>query len=195
MSPINLVLFAEHSRKLPQKFTFPMANTKSDTAWKLLFSHILDFWAVAGTAAIMSHLFNHSMKLIMASNILTDAYSEQSIISLSFIMIPFIAFNYFFFSYFLNHGQTWGMHLMKKRIRMPHLSFKESAKWASHSFILCHSLGASIYFKKSHWQSYKEHDHLYHELMSYKEFKVIDLLEEVEKFEDKVPDFEYQEAA
>lgn len=195
MAPIDLVLYAEHSRKLPRKLTAPIARKKVETGWKLLLSHVLDFWAIAGTAAVMGLMFNNSFKFFMVTKNLNAVYSEEGTVGLSFLLIPFIAFNYFFFSYFLNHGQTWGMHLVKKRISMPAMSFKECAKWASHSMLLTHSLGLSIYFKKAHWDFYKDHDHLYTELISYKESKVIDLLNEIDNFEDQVPEFEYQEAA
>lgn len=195
MTPIDLVTFAEHSRKIPKKLTAPVAPLKVESGWKLLFSHLLDFWAITVTAAFMAVMFNHSILLFMVTDGLEDAYASQDILSLSLLLVPFIAFNYFFFSYFLNHGQTWGMHVMKKRISMPTMSFRECARWASHSLLLTHSLGISIYFKKDHWQSYKDHDHLYSELLTYKEMKVIDLLSKVHEFKEEVPEFEYQKVA
>jgi hypothetical protein len=96
-----------------------------------------------------------------------------------------MALSYFFFSYFFNDGQTWGMHLFKKRLAMGPLSFRESILWASHSLLLCLSMGLTLKLKKEIWKDFKNHDYRYDDLLRYKESKIINLLQMIHESELK----------
>jgi hypothetical protein len=108
-----------------------------------------------------------------------------STLGFSFLIFPFFLFNYFFFSYFFNDGQTYGMHLTKKRIDQKPKSFNESFKWAAHSMTLCFSFGLSYFWQKSIWNKFRSHDYLYSEFVTYKESSPINLLEKIHEFENE----------
>ena len=107
-----------------------------------------------------------------------------SSIGFTFLIFPFFLFNYFFFSYFFNHGQTYGMHLTKKRIDQKSKSFTESFRWAAHSMTICFSFGLSYIWPKSIWNKFRSHDYLYSDFVIYKESSPINLLEKIYEFEN-----------
>ncbi len=198
MTPVDLVPFADRKKKLPKKMVSPVfISADAEPAWKILGAHLFDFWMIASVTTFMAIMFNLSISSLMTTDGLQSAFSPQSNLRFSFFMIPFVGLNYFFFSYFLNDGQSWGMHIFKKRIALGSKSFKESFQWAAHSLLLCLSFGLSFKLKRTQWANFKNHDYRYHDLVSFKESKVIDLLQKVEEFEaiEEVPEFDISRAA
>lgn len=185
MKQIDLVQFAEHSQKLPGKFLTPVQKKEQVSTARLLTAHMFDFGAVFVMTSVMGGMFNQSVKMILVSKSLNAAFSELTVMSLAFSFLPMIVFSYFFFSYFMNHGQTFGMMVMKKRIEMESKSFSESLRWAAFSLMLCFSGGLSYFITKPFWRSFKGHDYLYSELMTEKQFAPINLLSEIDKFEEE----------
>lgn len=187
MNSIDLVKFADHSQKLPSSFLQPVNEKNDFKLWKVFLTHYLDFSAVFVSTAIMASVFNQSLKTLLVSRLLQKAWSDEVIMTFSASMLPFMVFSYFFFSFFLNHGQTWGMFLMKKRIDMKSQSFKEAALWACYSMVLCFTGGLSYLIKKDKWQSYRPHDYLYDNLMVERQLAPMNLLSEIDKFQTEVP--------
>ncbi|MFP5385204.1 MAG: hypothetical protein ACLGHN_03950 [Bacteriovoracia bacterium] len=177
MTPIDLIPFAENSQKVPKKFLAPVAGVsgKPDTL-KLLCAHFMDFWTAFMMVTLISGVFSQSVKSFLVTKGLQSSYSSIETQGLFFALFPLILFAYFFFSYFLNHGQTPSMLLLKKRIEMKPNSFAEAFRWATHSFLLCLSWGTSYLLKPEVWKLLKSHDHLYYDLMAYKEVKVVNLV-------------------
>lgn len=197
MTPIDLVPFAEHSQKLPAEFLSPKKTQDKHHTFKLLSAHSLDFFAVMMIIGVMTAMFSHGLQFFMVTRGLKLALPENLTTTFMSSIVPFAIFNYFFFSYFLNHGQTWGMIMMKKRVELKNKSFMASFKWAAYSTMLCLSCGISYAFMKHMWKGLKEHDHLYSDLMTFKNDSSINLLNTVDKWSSEVPPEieEWQKAA
>ena len=76
------------------------------------------------------------------------------------------------------------MYTLKIRAAMRPQSFREAFTWSAHSLFLCFSCGLSYFFKPSIWNEINTHDHLYQELVSYREdlsFNLHDLLKDTER--------------
>jgi hypothetical protein len=185
MKPIDLLVYADHSQKLSGKLLSVMMKEKKDKIWKLFLAHSLDLLTITFFTTVLATIFFESVGSVIivqeVQNLLTD---ETKRIYVSLLLPPAI-FLYFFFSYFLNHGQSYGMFLLKKRLQMNSKSFMESLIWSSHSTLLCLSFGLSYFLKKSKWNQYKEHDYLYNNLVSQKEVSPISLLGKIAEFEKK----------
>lgn len=173
MTPIDIVLFAEKSRKLPKHLLHSTKKKNNIENWKIFFSHLVDF----NLSMMCTFIFSRTTAIHFEAFLLDS--TTNSIDSISFFIFPFILLNYFFFSYFFNHGQTYGMHLTKKRIDLKVNNFKESFHWAAQSMIFCLSFGLSYFWQKPIWSKCRAHDYLYSDLISYKESSPINLLEKI----------------
>lgn len=182
MNPIDLIPFAEHSQKLPGKYLAPIARNEKASTWKILASHSVDFGLTFIATSVMTLFFSQSVKTVLVTRSLRMAFSEKDVSSLAGPLIPLMVFSYFFFSYFMNHGQTLGMMLFKRRVDMQSKSFFEAAKWAAYSFFLVMTCGLSYIVGKSKWQNIKGHDYLYEDLVKYRDVAPINLLSKIEEF-------------
>jgi hypothetical protein len=181
MTPIDLVTFAEYSEKLPTSFLGPKKKTNPFSTLQVLTGHFIDFSFAFGTIAFMALVFNESMRPILMTKALKAAYQNETIFSLSASLFPAMVFCYFFLSYFMNHGQTYGMYVMKRRMVMKENSFQDALRSAAHSFILCFTCGLSFYFQNNVWNKVSQHDYLYEELLVDRDLAPIDLLSEIDK--------------
>jgi hypothetical protein len=189
MNPINLVNYAEQSLKVPSEFLAPNPKKQDWKIWKLFLGHYIDFFSAFIFTIIISGVFNNSIKTMLVTKGLQRAWTKDFVIfTFSGSVLPTMLFCYFFFSYFLNDGQTWGMYLLKKRIRMKDKCFKEAALWACSSMVLCFSLGLSYFIHKEKWQNIKSYDYLYDHLMLDKDVAPINLLSEIAKFNYENPE-------
>lgn len=183
MNPIKLVDYAEHSLKLPSEFLAPKAKKNDEKLWKLFLGHYLDFSAAVVTTTMMASLFNLSLKSFMVTKSLQKMWSDEVVSSFTIAALPSMVFCYFFFSYFFNHGQTWGMHLLKKRVSMKDKSFKEAALWACSSMVLCFTCGLSYFIMKDKWQNVKANDYLYDSLMVERTLSPVHLVSAIEEYD------------
>lgn len=192
MKPIDLILYADHSQKLSGKLLLGIVKEKKDRTWKLFLSHWIDLMMISlFTTGLASIFFESLGSVIIVQGINNSLNQEVKSAYVSFLLPPAI-FLYFFFSYFLNHGQSYGMFLMKKRLIMKSKSFMDSLTWSSHSTLLCLSFGISYFLTKLKWKQYNEHDYLYHNLMTQLEVTPVILINEIDSFEkqshqDKIP--------
>ncbi len=196
MNPIDLVPFAEHSQKIPKTFLAPIASKESVSSWKIVGSHFVDFSITFALTSSMTALFSHSVKTVLVTRSLRIAFEESAIAALAAPVLPLMLFSYFFFCYFMNHGQTLGMMMFKRRVELKSKSFASAARWAAHSLILCLSCGLSYFFGKEKWENIKGHDYLYQHLVSFREIQPIILLSQTDSFaEDEVVQEEWKKAA
>lgn len=200
MNPINLVDFAEHSQKVPAQMLAPKVHKSEFKLWKVFFGHYLDFAAAFVTTTLMVSFFNLSLKSFLVTRGLQKAWSDEVVMSFTASVLPAMIFSYFFFSYFLNHGQTWGMHLMKKRVAMKDKSFKDASLWACSSMVLCFTGGLSYFIQKDKFQNFKSHDYLYDTLMIDRPVSPVNLVSAIEDYnrlaeEDKAGEEYWSNAA
>ena len=195
MNPIKLTDYAEHSLKLPSEFLAPQVKKEDVKLWKVFLGHYLDFSAAVVTTTLMAAFFNLSLKTFLVTKSLQKIWSEEVVGSFTIGALPSMVFCYFFFSYFFNHGQTWGMHLLKKRVSMKDKSFKEAAMWACSSMVLCFTGGISYFIMKDKWKNFRANDYLYDGLMVERTISPVHLvsaIEEYEKLEKEEKDLEEQ---
>ena len=195
MTPIDLIEFAQHSRKLPKTLLAPLQYKESLEVWKILSAHFFDFSLVFMTSTLMASIFNLSVKSFLVTRGLRVLFSEGMTFKLAMAFLPVVLFTYFFCCYFLNHGQTLGMLILKRRMKMKSNSIQDAFSWATHSFLLCTTGGISLRLKKSVWTHFMAHDHLYSEMLVHKEVAVIDLVADAEKNEEVHHYEEYSRAA
>lgn len=184
MKLIDLVVFAEHSQKLPSQLLEPQIP-KKESSWKILAAHFIDLIVVFMFTNIMLAIFAKSVEMILITERLQSAFKLEKILHLSEPLLPMTLFSYFFFSYFMNHGQTYGMFLLKKRVELKSKSFRECFSWALHSSLVCFSCGLTYLLKRSKWNRFKGHDYLYQGLIDVKEGPSIDLMARVEEFDNE----------
>lgn len=185
MTPVNLLLFAEHSLKLPEQYLSPVRPVEKK--WPVFAAHMMDFGMVFLGTFMMTAIFNHGVGFFMVTRGPKAVFTPEVVVNLSTTFLPLILFSYFFFSFFLNNGQTWGMQTMKKRIPMKEQSFKDAFKWAIWSGLLCYSCGLTHFFRQQAVNQIKAHDWLYHDLLAIREYSAINLLEHVQEFEEELP--------
>jgi len=183
MTPVDLVLFAEHSVKVPEEFL--TSKTPESKKWPVFAAHLIDFGAVFMGSVLLAAVYNHGMSFMMVTKGLKAAFTPDVIFTLSTTSLPFFLFSYFFFSFFMNHGQTWGMMTMKKRIHMKEQSFGEAFKWALWSTLLCFTSGLSYFVRKDLMTHFKAHDWLYHDFVAVKEASAIDLFECIDNVQEE----------
>lgn len=182
MKLIDLVLFAEHSQKIPDTFLTPQLSSK-EKSWEVLGIHLIDFFTAFSITFVMTAILTESVQMILVTQGLQKAFKAAEAMNFTGRLFPLVLFSYFFFSYFMNHGQTVGMHFLKKRIKMRSQSFRDAFSWALHSFAMCFSCGISYLIKSENWSAIKEHDYLYEHLMESKVDYSIDLLARTEEHE------------
>ena len=195
MKLIDLILFAEHSQKLPSSYLEPKIK-KETSSWNILAIHMMDFTVAYFITNIITLFLTESVSMIMIVSGIEKAFPYNQVMGFSSKLLPLVTFSYFFFLYFMNNGQTVGMRTFKKRVNLPQQSFRESFKWALRSFLLCATGGISFLFSWNKWGELEAHDYLYENLMGPKNFSPINLLAEIEHFEKKEESQEkWQQAA
>lgn len=180
MKSLDLVTYAAHSRKIPSRLLCP-AHSEGLSTRRLLIAHGADFWSSYLMASAMSLLCLQSVQLILAKSGISFQMVQTNSFDFTFRVFPMVMFSYFFFCYLMNSGQSYGMFLVKRRIEMEEFSFMKAFKWASHSTLLCFSMGLSFFLRKEMWKEIKGHDYLYQELMTHKDHTYIDLLSRTEE--------------
>lgn len=164
MAPFNLSDLAVKEMKIPETHLSP-AKSKSFVARNLA-AHFLDFWAIFWVTTFATSMFKLSFEIHLTTNGLSKAWDLVSLSPFTVFAWTSIAVTYFFTSYFMNHGQTAGMKIMKCRLKMSHHSLKESLLWAVRSFGIYVSLGLTA---KAFSANVRAHDYLWHELVAQKE--------------------------
>jgi hypothetical protein len=200
MTPIDLLDFT-HSKKIPAKMLKHKETEKVKIShFQVLTALMLDFMVVMGINGMISGLLKLYFSNFMISNSLHLALDNLSFYELSVSFLPFMFMSYFFFTNFFNHGQSWGMHVMKCRINIPEQNFKSSFLWAIFSSSSIMTFGLSVfwareYFEKKGWGTFEGHDHLYVGLIQDKQLAPVNIVELSSSQENKITEEYYVEAA
>lgn len=194
MKTIDLVFYADRSKKIPSKILSPEIIERP-SSWRILFAHAIDFYFVLLIGSLTSVMYSQSIKMFLVTRSLRLAYSEQALLSFSTSFLPLLTLSYFSFCYFMNHGQTLGMTYVKSRIQMQDKNFYESLKWAMTSVFLCFSLGLSYFMTRDLWARFKWRDYLYQDLVAYKEEMGIDLLARTNLNSEEIAEKEHTKIA
>lgn len=181
MTPIDLTDYTDSSEKIPADILKPAVHQENVSSWTILAGYFLDFTAIMSFTLMTSAIFAMSLSNFMVSKSLRTAFKAIEFSSLNISLLPLIFVSYFFFSYFFNHGQTWGMNVMKSRIEMKEMSFRSSLLWAMFSAVIMMTGGISYLFtyqwmQMKNWGEFKNHDHLYFELMQERNLSPVNLL-------------------
>ena len=182
MNLIDLTDYAHSSQKIPSEFLNHAPVLKAEiNSWKILSAHLLDFAAITSGTVMVAGLLKISFNSFMITKSLEESFMNINYATLTINFLPIFFMSYFFFSYFFNHGQTWGMNVMKSRIEMKEMSFRSSLLWAMFSSVILMTGGISLPFnyawiQKKNWGIFQEHDHLYSELMFVKSYCPVNLV-------------------
>ncbi len=161
MAPFNLSDLAVKEIKISQSELAP--PKQKNYLGKFLIAHFIDFWSVFWIAITTKMFFKIAIETLMLTPKLQDAWDLIDFSPLTFTSMLPIGFAYFFCSYFMNHGQTYGMKLMKSRVVMREHSFSDAFKWSIRSFAVLASFG---FLAKSFENSFTAQDHLWLTLMT-----------------------------
>lgn len=170
MSPFNLSDLAVKEIKIaPSELSPPMPKS---FVGKLLIAHFLDFWAIFWATTAATSMLKLSMQPHLTTKGLSGAWNLVSLSPFTIFAWTAIAVTYFFTSYYLNHGQTVGMKLMKCRIKMKHHDLKDSLQSAVKSIGVYGSLGITA---KAFSENVGSHDYLWQALVEQKELSAPDI--------------------
>lgn len=179
MQNIDLKNFAFNSQKIPSSLLLSEATERKISTKKILATHFFDFMMCTMATSTLASVYNISIKSLLVTKGLRLAFADQDTNFLAMLLLPASVFSYYFLCYFLNHGQTWGMHLFKSRINLESKNFMQTFNWAFESFLLCFTGGLSFFTDRAKWFNFQVHDHLYHNLMAPKDEYAINLLSNV----------------
>ncbi len=188
MAPFNLSDFAVKEIKIPQSELTP--PKQENYLGKILAAHFFDFWSVFWISITTKFFFKAAISALMITPGLQDAWDLVDFTPMTFLSMLPIGFTYFFGSYFMNHGQTYGMKLMKTRVVMREHSFTEAFQWALRSLAVIGTFGL---IARSFKDSCAAQDHLWRALVTSKDQTAPDVrtLETQKDVEETV----YEEAA
>ncbi len=170
MAPFNLSDFAVKEIKIPTPHLVP-AKT-GNYLGKFLAAHFLDFWALVWINATATFLFKSTLGSFMSTRELTQAWDAVNFSAATGFTFMAFSFAYFFTCYYMNHGQTPGMKVMKCRVRVKEHNFSESMRWTLKSFATYATLGL---VSQRFASSVVPQDHLWHELVTLKEVAAPDV--------------------
>ena len=183
MTPIDLIDYADSAEKIPSSLLKQAPAEKVEVnSWKILSAYFLDFTAITATTVMTCGFLKLSFNAFMVTSKLQFAFEKIPFSTLTINFLPAIFMSYFFFSYLFNHGQTWGMSVMKNRIEMKETNFRSSLLWAMFSSAIMMTGGLSFLFtykwmQKKGWGEFQNHDHLYFDLMQERLSSPVNLVE------------------
>lgn len=187
MTPIDLFDYIHARRKIPAsvlKHQTPQASEV--TSYHILASYMVDTMMIISMTAAAALLTGIGAKTFMISPALASAFNKIPFTGFVTSLLPLIFTSYFFCSFFFNRGQTYGMKMFKTRIDMPEMNFRSSLFWGLFSAGALMSGGLSLlsyqWIQNKGWGQFKDHDHLYFELVAERSFSPIDLVAATEEF-------------
>ncbi len=170
MAPFNLSEFAHKELKIPGSQLAPVKR-KSYVA-RFLIAHVLDFWALLLINLMTIAMYQGTFLTYMQTSEMKKLWHTVNFTPMTWFACLTLSFTYFFCSYFLNHGQSPGMKLMKCRLHMREHHAPDALIGALRSIAILGSMG--IVTKR--FSSYiVAHDHLWHSLMIQKDIMAPDV--------------------
>jgi hypothetical protein len=182
MTPPDLGLYVHTSKKLsPQDLGAP---AQGPSVLKILAAHLVDFWMVVASATAVLGVLKASASGLMVTSKLSRSLELSTSAPMLFFMIAGLGFCYFFFSYFFNHGQTYGMHLLRLRVNLPHYGLRACLRWTLFSLALCLSGGLTIpvrqLLRRTGDGEFSVQDVLYQKLMEPRTLPSVNLVRAIE---------------
>lgn len=172
MKRFDLLDYTDHTAKIDKEVLSSEDIIEKSSTMDSFFSHLFDLGAVVTSVSTIDLILKVSFSKFMISSSLQKSFLNDSSSFMSYTF-AIVMMSYFFFSYFFNHGQTWGMHLFKRRIPMKDKDFKSALTWTLYSCLVCMTVGLTALIWKS--KSLRTHDYLYHDLMKTKTDQTISL--------------------
>ncbi len=176
MAPFNLSDLAVKEIKLPKSSLGPQVSKNHNG--RFLMGLFFDFWNIFSLNFMVATLFQAAVKLHLTTSSLHKVWSMTDLTLLNTLSWSSVAIMYFFTSFYLNNGQTAGMHFMKCRISMKEHDAASAFRWSMMSLSLFFTLGlAYLMIRKlpKAWGEISAHDHLWQELITQKEMAAPDV--------------------
>lgn len=180
---INLKVFAENSQKIAPSFLAPDVHKKSDNkipVFKIIGAFMIDFFIILGVVNYFSILTSFTAQTFLP---LSLAPTKEIIFLAS---APIIALTYYSVAHFFNYGQSYGMYKCEFRVPVNNDNYREALSWSLYSTLAVLSFGTIILLSQNKRKEFKPHDHLYTHLITFKESKVINLVDEINKMNQSV---------
>jgi hypothetical protein len=187
MVPIDIFDYVLSQKKIPDSLLTPHQQKNGLPATKLIFfSYLIDFTTALTTTFMFSGILKLSLGNFIISEKLFESMMNTESYSSIFFALPVVLTSYFFFCFFLNHGQSWGLKVIRARISMPAHDFRLSIRWALYSTFSILTLGTGVfmlqrYIKNKGPDGYVNHDELYLKLILPKDYSPLSLVEISEK--------------
>lgn len=190
MSPINLFDYTNVRKKIPARaLKHQTPKPKPISSYQIIGAHMIDALTIIGLTTALVAVVGISASTFMVTSNLRSAFNNIPFASFVISLMPLVFSSYFFFSYFFNHGQSYGMKVLKTRIEMPEMSYRSSLFWGIFSAAAVMSGGLTLlsyqWIQKKGWGEFKGHDHLYFELISEKTYSPVNLVEMTASFNQK----------
>lgn len=157
--------------------------------YKILFAHILDFFMICSVTSAITALMDIQIRGHLPTTSLHRAWFRIDSDPTTLLTLTAVAVSYFFFSFYMNQGQTWGLHQMKLRYPLQSHKLWQSLQSALHSISLYFSLGLFIGRLQ---EKFVRQDYLYSELIQQRDMAAPSLIDSLEKqaaVEEEIPDF------
>jgi hypothetical protein len=183
MTPVDLIDYTDSDEKIPSSVLEQAPAEKVEVnSWKILSAYFLDFMAITTITVMTCAFLKFSFNTFMVTSNLQHAFEKIPFSTFTINFLPAFFMSYFFFSYFFNHGQTWGMSVMRNRIEMKELNVRSSLVWAMFSSSIMMTGGLSFllsykWMQKKGWGDFQHHDHLYFDLMQERLSSPLNLVE------------------
>jgi hypothetical protein len=165
MNNFELLPFANQKSKIPQKMLITPLTSSRNSWYFLTTAFCVDLLLASFFSTFLAIMFNSSMLTFLSGNLLKLHHSSQLIFEISFRIVPLIIFFQFLTLFLLNDGQSLGLMMLKKRLRVQSKSFSEMVGLALGATFACLSLGVTLKWQKSFISEVMAHDYLYNELI------------------------------
>ncbi len=172
MYPIDLVKYTNTKKKIPSEILASAADIYPDKHKGLFKSYLRDGFIMFWAANALGQIITLQISSYLIGNMQIKAMLYSGIFGLqTMLFAPLIGCMYFAFSYYLNHGQSYGLHCNKRKFQFESSSFKQVTRFSIYSSLVSSMFGLPLLSKKFvAWAEktigfrYQAHDDLYHEL-------------------------------
>ena len=181
MTPIDLIDYTNSADKLPTELLEHSVRThKKVQLYEIAAAYMVDFSMVVTVSSVMTNFLEFSLSNFITRNLVL-AYSDIPFSSLQLGLLPIFFLTYFFACCFFNDGQSLGMKCLNTRISLPAMDFRTSLVWTIFSSATMMTGGLTLlcygWLQESQVGEFKEHDHLYIDLVQERHLSPVNLVE------------------
>ncbi len=145
---------------------------KSVSQNQVLLAHTLDLGMICFLTLMTTTFLDFGFTKFLMTSRLTDAWEKVNGNPALLTILGTITLSYFFGSLFFNQGQSWGMHVLKIRYPLKTHDVTGAFQKTLSSMKLFLSGGLLVRALKD---EFRPHDHLYTELLGFREQKAPNL--------------------